>query len=771
MGRPRLAPSRSGRLVAGGRAGRSSLFGLLALLALACGCFALLALNPGGLLPATPGFAPPRRRGSHRHAADHTPEPLQYPIWWHAPFFSESGLGTEAITILDSLVSTGLMRESDIWITHSGDTPNTDVVKAFPKHIRRLLEGRKHPQEIADEWLELYAKYDLELPGADDPLARIRAMRDQRPAVAVCHMWFDCFRLPGEEEPSNMPGCPCPLGKNRTAYTVARTMFETASLPEHLAAHVAAMDEVWVPTEFNRDSFAAAGVDRSKIFLVPEAIDPEVWSPDAAAPLDLRSLGPVQATGPPADIGWVRDSGPAPPPPPSPSPPPPAQAPIPAEEGPLIGPIDPGEAGGGGGGGGGGGAATALRRLAQAAGDAPALLPGAAADEQAQGLTTEGATEARRRRRRMRRRRSAAMASLRGHHPQPAAARDPPPAPLPAEGAAAPRQQPQQQPSPEPGSNQQQQLHNNLRHHQSRPFVFLSVFKWELRKGWRELLRAFTAAFGPEDNVQLLVLARPFMGSGTDFAGLIRRWAAEELNATTPEALAALPRVYVSAQHVDEPTFVRVYRSVDALAIATHGEGWGRPQMEAMSMGLPVISTNWSGLTEFMSEAVAYPIRIDGLVTVQPDGPGFFKAFEGQRWAQPSVAHLTQLLRRVAENRDEARARGAAARAMVLRRFTPAVLAGIVDEHVRRIQGTVAARLRQEERAAAAAAGAVSRRAAGGWFRSSGGSSGGGGGRSSGDGGGGGGSGGGGSATSVEAVGAGGGPLISAATPTGEAQA
>ncbi|KIZ05359.1 hypothetical protein MNEG_2592 [Monoraphidium neglectum] len=47
-------------------------------------------------------------------------------------------------------------------------------------------------------------------------------------------------------------------------------MFETASLPEHLAAHVAAMDEVWVPTEFNRESFASAGVDKSKIFLVPE---------------------------------------------------------------------------------------------------------------------------------------------------------------------------------------------------------------------------------------------------------------------------------------------------------------------------------------------------------------------------------------------------------------------------------------------------------------------------------------------------------------------
>lgn len=139
-------------------------------------------------------------------------------------------------------------------------------------------------------------------------------------------------------------------------------------------------------------------------------------------------------------------------------------------------------------------------------------------------------------------------------------------------------------------------------------------------------------------------------------------------------------------------------------------------------MALPVISTNWSGLTEFMSDAVAYPIKIDGLITIKPDGPGFFKAFEGQRWAQPSEAHLTALLRHVAENRDEARARGEAARRMVLERFTPAVLAGVVDRHVRRIQGVVAARRRQEERAAAAA---LARRGAGGWFHGLGGDGGG----------------------------------------------
>ena len=35
--------------------------------------------------------------------------------------------------------------------------------------------------------------------------------------------------------------------------------------------------------------------------------------------------------------------------------------------------------------------------------------------------------------------------------------------------------------------------------------------------------------------------------------------------------------------------------------LPSRGEGWGRPHAEAMAMGLPVIATNWSGPTAFMS--------------------------------------------------------------------------------------------------------------------------------------------------------------------------
>ena len=42
-----------------------------------------------------------------------------------------------------------------------------------------------------------------------------------------------------------------------------------------------------------------------------------------------------------------------------------------------------------------------------------------------------------------------------------------------------------------------------------------------------------------------------------------------------------------------------------------------RPHVEAMAMGLPVIATNWSGPTAFLSDKWALPLRYDGLVELE----------------------------------------------------------------------------------------------------------------------------------------------------------
>jgi glycosyltransferase involved in cell wall biosynthesis len=56
--------------------------------------------------------------------------------------------------------------------------------------------------------------------------------------------------------------------------------------------------------------------------------------------------------------------------------------------------------------------------------------------------------------------------------------------------------------------------------------------------------------------------------------------------------------------------FPRFYKAGDAVVLPTRGEGWGRPQVEAMAMGLPVISTNWSGITGGRAAGSLYAIHV-----------------------------------------------------------------------------------------------------------------------------------------------------------------
>ena len=66
----------------------------------------------------------------------------------------------------------------------------------------------------------------------------------------------------------------------------------------------------------------------------------------------------------------------------------------------------------------------------------------------------------------------------------------------------------------------------------------------------------------------------------SDFPAYIRTVAAPYLNVTHPIQYDFMPRVYVHAHHIPENQFPSLYKAANALVTPTHGEGWGRPQIE-----------------------------------------------------------------------------------------------------------------------------------------------------------------------------------------------
>jgi len=58
---------------------------------------------------------------------------------------------------------------------------------------------------------------------------------------------------------------------------VGRTMFETDRLPPDWVVALNQLDGVWVPSEFNRQTFAQSGVDLSRIRVLPGCFDPRPY--------------------------------------------------------------------------------------------------------------------------------------------------------------------------------------------------------------------------------------------------------------------------------------------------------------------------------------------------------------------------------------------------------------------------------------------------------------------------------------------------------------
>ncbi|PIN18529.1 Mannosylfructose-phosphate synthase [Handroanthus impetiginosus] len=195
-------------------------------------------------------------------------------------------------------------------------------------------------------------------------------------------------------------------------------------------------------------------------------------------------------------------------------------------------------------------------------------------------------------------------------------------------------------------------------------FVFLSIFKWEYRKGWDVLLRSYLKEFSAADNVALYMLTNAYH-SDRDFGNKIVEYVKDS---DLEEPVNVWAPIYVVGDHIAQVDLPRLYMAANAFVLPSRGEGWGRPIVEAMAMSLPVITTNWSGPTEYLTDENSYPLSFEGMSEVK-EGP-----FKGHLWAEPSVDKLQLLMRHVMSDPDEAKHKGLQARVDMMRRFSPEIV-------------------------------------------------------------------------------------------------
>jgi glycosyltransferase involved in cell wall biosynthesis len=189
-------------------------------------------------------------------------------------------------------------------------------------------------------------------------------------------------------------------------------------------------------------------------------------------------------------------------------------------------------------------------------------------------------------------------------------------------------------------------------------FVFLSAFYWSKRKGWDVLVRAYLSEFRAAEEVCLVLRA-----SALDY-GELRALVEEEFGGRQHAPILLIPFA------LPDDLMPGLYAAADAFVVPARGEGWGLPYTEAMATGLPTIATNWGGHLDFMLPAHSYLVEVERMVPIDAWMEQVTGAEPDHLWAEPSVDHLRQVMRQVFERRDEAHAKGVAARDHVRRHLT-----------------------------------------------------------------------------------------------------
>ena len=187
-------------------------------------------------------------------------------------------------------------------------------------------------------------------------------------------------------------------------------------------------------------------------------------------------------------------------------------------------------------------------------------------------------------------------------------------------------------------------------------FKFYSVFQWNERKGFRELLNSYYRTFGKNDKV-ILIIKTNALNIGGHTKEKIRY---DILNLKRKLNLKYYAPVYLIDEHIPEEHIRALHATADCYISPHHGEGWGMPIHDAMIAGNQIITTKFGGVTEYLNEDSAHIIKHSVGPVKNMSWSTLYNS--KQNWAYPKVNHLKKIMRDVYHNFEKYEDKGYKAR-------------------------------------------------------------------------------------------------------------
>lgn len=209
-------------------------------------------------------------------------------------------------------------------------------------------------------------------------------------------------------------------------------------------------------------------------------------------------------------------------------------------------------------------------------------------------------------------------------------------------------------------------------------FLFYSIFEWIERKNPQALLAAYLEEFKAEENVALLL--KTYRNS---FSRENRQFIRSAIE-TAKNGQPAAPRLMLYDALMSEAEVWRLHHTGHCFVSSHRGEGWGRPQMEAMLVGNPVISTNCGGIHEWLDDGLAFLCKWERKAAT-PD-PLSENYLADQVWADVDIADLRQKMRVVFDNQKKAKVVGKKAQKFVRDNFNPEIVGTMMKSRLEEIE-------------------------------------------------------------------------------------
>lgn len=147
------------------------------------------------------------------------------------------------------------------------------------------------------------------------------------------------------------------------------------------------------------------------------------------------------------------------------------------------------------------------------------------------------------------------------------------------------------------------------------------------------------------------------------------------------ERLAGLPNVFVIEHTLARQEVYELMACCDAFVSLHHAEGFGLCVAEAMFLGKPAVSTDWSATAEYVTPQNGFPVRYQ-LARLKQHIDDYVR---GSEWAEPDVEHAAACMEKLAADPALCAALGAQAARDVRERFSAAAVGRLYAQRLESI--------------------------------------------------------------------------------------